>query len=77
MEIPSLREARRAAVITQAELAAKAGVTEATIVAAEKGKKVRISTVRKLAAALGVEPRELMGSPSNKDISQEDGGRSE
>ena len=58
--MPSLRTTRLAAVLTQAELAAKAGVAEATIVSAEHGRKVRISTVRKLAAALGVEPRELL-----------------
>ena len=61
MEVPKLRAARLAAVLTQAELAAKAGVAEATVVSAEHGKKVRISTVRKLAAALGIEPQELLG----------------
>ena len=65
MEVPRLRATRLAAVLTQAELAAKAGVSETTVVTAERGRKVRISTVRKLAAALGVEPRELLGHESD------------
>ena len=60
MEVPRLRAARRDAVLTQAELATAAGLSEATVVAAEKGQRVRISTVRKLAAALGVDPKELL-----------------
>lgn len=47
--------------MTQPELAEKAGVAVGTVVAAEKGSKVRISTVRKLAAALGVPPQALLG----------------
>lgn len=60
MEIPRLRAERLAVVLTQAELAMRAGVAEATVVAAERGKKVRISTVRRLAAALGIKPEELI-----------------
>ena len=60
MEINGLRERRLAAVITQAGLAERSGLTEATIVAAEQGKKVRISTVQKLAAALGVPASDLI-----------------
>ncbi len=60
MELPGLRDNRWAAVMTQEDLARRAGVSEGTIVSAEKGKKVRISTVQKLAAALGVAPRELL-----------------
>jgi transcriptional regulator with XRE-family HTH domain len=62
VEVPNLRRVRLAAVLTQAELAAGAGVNETTVVAAEQGKKVRISTVRKLAAALGVEPQALLSA---------------
>ena len=47
--------------MTQAELAARAKVSETTVVTAERGKKVRISTVRKLAAALDVEHQVLLG----------------
>ena len=60
MEVPGLRAARFAAVLTQEELAELAHVSEATVVAAEKGRKVRISTVRKLAEALGVAPEDLV-----------------
>ena len=51
---------RRAAVLTQVDLAMKAGVSEATVVSAEKGEPIRISTVRKLAVALGASPQELL-----------------
>ena len=64
MEVPRLRQVRRAAVLTQADLAARAGVSEATVVAAERGKPVRISTVRKLAAGLGVDPAALLRAPA-------------
>lgn len=79
MEVPGLREARFAAVLTQAELAKEAGVSETTVVAAEKGRKVRISTVRKLAWALGVYPEELtkppvVGPTAAKEGSDEVGG---
>jgi transcriptional regulator with XRE-family HTH domain len=60
MTVPKLRELRLSAVLTQVALAAKAGVAEPTVVAAERGKPVRISTVRKLAAALGVAPQDLV-----------------
>ena len=61
MEITGLRALRLGAVLTQAELAEQAQVCVATVVAAEQGKKVRISTVRKLAWALDVPPRRLLG----------------
>ena len=60
MTVPRLREIRLSAVLTQVALAAKAGVAEPTVVAAERGKKIRISTVQKLAAALGVSPQDLV-----------------
>ncbi len=59
--MPELRGKRLDAVMTQEELARRAGVAEGTIVSAEHGKKVRISTVRKLAEALGVAPQDLLG----------------
>ena len=61
MEVPGLRAARLREVLTQAELAEQAQVSVATVVAAEQGKRVRISTVRKLAWALDVPPRRLLG----------------
>lgn len=53
----ALKELREKTFLTQAELAAEAGLTEATVNALERDKQqARISTVRKLAEALGVRP---------------------
>lgn len=65
MQLPGLRAARRCAVLTQADLATIAHLSEATVVAAEKGKRVRISTVHKLAWALDVHPHELTSPPQS------------
>ena len=57
----ALRETRLRRALTQAELAAKAGTTEATVNRLENGlQSPRMSTLRKLAAALGVEPADLI-----------------
>jgi transcriptional regulator with XRE-family HTH domain len=58
-----LREERRRAALTQGELAEKAGVGINTIVRIETGEvpEPRVSTLRKLAHALGTEPRDLLG----------------
>lgn len=56
-----LREVREAKFVTQVELAKKAGVSETTIVRLEAGThNPRVSTVRKLAVALGVKPAALV-----------------
>lgn len=57
-----LREERRRAALTQGELADKAGVGITTIVRIEKGDitEPRVSTLRKLAQALGLEARDLL-----------------
>jgi transcriptional regulator with XRE-family HTH domain len=57
-----LRMARRRAALTQGELAAKAGVGVATITRLETGDITEpcVSTLRKLAEALNVEPAELL-----------------
>ena len=55
-----LADVRSKAALTQAELGVKAGIGRATVANAEAGKPVRMPTVRKLAEALGVEPRQLM-----------------
>ena len=57
----TLREWRRERLLTSNELAEKAGVSPATIWRIEAGSTttVRIKTIRKIAAALGVEPREI------------------
>jgi transcriptional regulator with XRE-family HTH domain len=62
MELPNLRRVRERALLTQRELAAKAGLTQATVQRIESGAtQARISTVRRLAAALQVDACELMG----------------
>jgi transcriptional regulator with XRE-family HTH domain len=58
-----VREARRRAMLTQGELAEKSGVGITSIVRIERAQldtSPRVSTLRKLAAALDVDPRELL-----------------
>lgn len=56
-----LRELRKLRVLTQQELAAKSGVSKTTIMKSEAGAiRPHPSTIRKLAAALDVEPSELV-----------------
>lgn len=58
-----LRQVRERLLVTQAELAQRSGLTEATISRIENGvHQPRISTVRRLAVALGIEPVELIVS---------------
>lgn len=58
-----LAEVRTQKLVTQRELAELAGIAQTTISAIELGKQSpRISTVRKLAAALQVDPEELIVS---------------
>ena len=55
-----LKELREARFLTQRELSAKAKVGEATIVRLEKGtQQPTFQTIKRLAAALEVEPSEL------------------
>lgn len=62
MELPHLRRIRERALLTQRELAAKSGLTQATVHRIESGAtKARISTVRRLAKALHVDASEFMG----------------
>ena len=58
----NLRRARRAAGLSQAELAERAGVGANTIarIEAEQIDNPRINTLGKLARALGIDARELM-----------------
>ena len=56
-----LREIRESRFLTQRELATKAGLTVATVSRLETGKRrPHFTTVRKLAAALGVRPEALV-----------------
>ncbi len=56
-----LRRLRREAALSQQELAERSGTTQETISRLEQGHHAaRGQTLRKLAEALGVEPKELM-----------------
>lgn len=59
--LPRLRAVRIARALSQAELAQRSGVSRVSITRLESGEvDARFATIRKLAEALGVEPRELM-----------------
>ncbi len=56
-----LKEVRTRRLLTQEELAEKAGVSAATIVNVERNnQEPHFRTIRKLAKALGVEPEDLV-----------------
>jgi transcriptional regulator with XRE-family HTH domain len=60
-EVPNLKRIRNEYPLTVRELAGMSGVSYDTITKVENGhREARPSTIRKLARALGVEPRELM-----------------
>ena len=60
-----LREVRESRFMTQDELAARSGIHQVTISRIELGHvEPRFSTIKRLADALGIEPRELVGGPS-------------
>lgn len=54
-----LRRARLAAAMSQEALAKAAGVRPATISAAENGTRAHVTTIGRLAKALGVKPTEI------------------
>ena len=59
--LPALRRLRREAGLSQRELAGKAGVSPGTVYRLENGLRGAYpATLRKLAAALGVSPADLM-----------------
>lgn len=60
VQIPRLRTLRQGRVISQGELARKAGVSPTTVNNIEGGAEARYITVRKLAEALGLSPEELI-----------------
>jgi transcriptional regulator with XRE-family HTH domain len=60
-----VRELRQDHVLTLRELADKSGVSKDTINRIEHGHGAYPSTIRKLARALGVEPRELVKGARN------------
>jgi transcriptional regulator with XRE-family HTH domain len=58
---PRIRDARERAVLSQGELAVKAGISQNALSQIETGKsQPRMSTIRKVAEALGIEPGRLM-----------------
>ena len=59
--LPRLKEIRTSRLLTQAELAEKTGLAVQTVSRIENGMNAEFRTTRKLAAALGVEPEELIG----------------
>jgi DNA-binding XRE family transcriptional regulator len=67
MRLPGVRYWRTQRLLTQDELAKKAGLHWTSISRVENNKPADIDTVRKLAAALEVEPAELMAQPPNPD----------
>jgi transcriptional regulator with XRE-family HTH domain len=68
-KLPSLRYYRRLEALSQRALAELAGVTYATIARIELAQHEPTgSTIRKLAAALGVRPRDLMAAPPEDDV---------
>ena len=57
----TLRKLRREWALSQQDIERRTGISQATLSDLEQGKRgARASTLRKLAEALGVEPRELM-----------------
>jgi transcriptional regulator with XRE-family HTH domain len=63
-----LRELRERVSLSQMELSERSGVSRATIADLELGKRgAQPKTRRKLAAALGVEPWELVGNIQTDD----------
>lgn len=56
-----LREWRQRRLLTQEELAKKAGIGTVTVARIEGGQGARISTLRKLAAALDITADQLLG----------------
>ena len=67
MQVSRLKEWREHRFLTQRELAAAAGTTAATVNRLERGRHAaRISTVRKLAAALRVDPAKLLETPGTR-----------
>lgn len=63
-KLPSLRAYRERAMLSQDELAQRAGIARHNVSRLENGQAAQYATVRKLAEALGVEPHALVGDPT-------------
>ncbi len=74
MEMPNLRAIRLRRLMTQVELAARAGLTPVSVSRIETGTtKARISTVWRLAEALNVDPDDLLVTDESPPSSQQKG----
>jgi len=70
--MPTLQKLRELAVLTQAELAEKVGVSVTTISHWETGsKRPRASNIRKLAEVLSVTPRDVLAAINESPSTQE------
>jgi transcriptional regulator with XRE-family HTH domain len=58
--VPYLERLRKRRALTQQDLAQAAGVSRGTVNRAEQGLAIDVAVVRKVAAALGVAPAQLM-----------------
>ena len=63
MKAPNLRTLRQRRLLSQQDLASKAGVAPRTVVSLEAGGAARYVTLRKLAEALGVSAETLLAEP--------------
>ena len=71
--VPGLRACRLAAGLSQRELAARIGSTQATVRQLERGHRgAYVSTIRKLCEALGVVPEDML---CGSDVSQKEARR--
>lgn len=74
MELPNLRSVRLSRLLTQRDLAKSAGLTTASVSRIETGTtKARISTVRRLAKALDVDPDDLLAANEPPPSAQQKG----
>ena len=74
--LPGLRATRRAKLLTQEELAQASGLNRVTIWQLETGiRNPQLSSIRRLAEALGVPPEQLMEAPAPPPRSKRRPGR--
>lgn len=77
MELPNLKTTRLLRLVTQRELARRAGLTVASVSRIENGTtRARISTVWRLAEALDVDPDDLLATDQPPSFSQQKGSES-
>ena len=70
-KVPSLRRYREEVPMTQEELSKASGVSRHTIMRLETGYTAYPSTIRKLAKALGVDPKDLMKPVEGAGVTEE------